>query len=77
MTKFQNKFQDYNLSQENNAKIDNLYRRMLLMGITIIEHEDLVFWLLYFHRTPDLAMFRYNKQNAKLLKKMQAPASVS
>ena len=39
--KCQNKFKDHDLSQEENARLDNLRRRMLLMGITIIEHEDL------------------------------------
>ena len=38
LMKFQNKFKDHDLSQEENERVDNLRRRMLLMGITIIEH---------------------------------------
>ena len=43
LMKFQNKFKDHNHSQEENARFDNLRRRMLLIGITIIEHDDLFF----------------------------------
>ena len=38
LMKFQNKFKDHDLSQEENARLDNLKRRMLLISITIIEH---------------------------------------
>ena len=61
--KFQNKFKDYNLSQKENAKLDNLRRRMLLMGITIIEHEDLFCGGSISKEEPDLAMFRYKEEN--------------
>ena len=42
LIKFQNKFKYHKLSQEKNAKLDNL-RKMRFMNITIIEHEDLCF----------------------------------
>ena len=74
--KFQNKFKDHDLSKETNARLDNLRRRMLLMSITIIEHEDLVFCGSIPKEELNLAMFRYNKQDENLLKKMQAPESV-
>ena len=41
LMKFQNTFIDHDLFQEENARLDNLRRRMLLISITIIEHEDL------------------------------------
>ena len=69
---FLNKFKEHNLSQEENAKLDNLQRKMLLMGITIIEHKDLNFGGSISIEEPDLAMFRYNNKDDKLRKKMQA-----
>ena len=74
--KFQNKFEDHNLSQEENAGLDNLKRRVLLMGITIIEHEDLCFAGAISKEEPDLAMFCYKKENKQLLMKMQASKSM-
>ena len=76
MMKFQNKFQDYDLSHEENAKINNLKRRMILMCMTIIEHEYLFFAGAIFTEEPDLAMFRYKKENKELLMKMQLPENV-
>ena len=76
LIKFQNKFKDHDLSQEENARLDNLRRRMLLMGITIIKHEDLCFGGAIFKEEPDHAIFRYMKEDEKLLMKMQAPESV-
>ena len=77
LMKFQNKFKDHILFQKKNARLDNLRRRMLLMGITIIKHEDLFFGGSIPKEEPNLAMFRYNEQVENLLKKMQAPESVS
>ena len=74
--KFQNKFKDHDLSQEENARLDNLRRRMFLMGITIIEHEDLCFDGAISKEKPDLAMFRYKNEVEELLMKMHAPESV-
>ena len=76
MMKFQNKFQDYDLSQEENAKMDNLRRIMLLISITIIEHEDLFFGGAISTKEPDLKLFQY-KEEEKLLMKMLAPQSIS
>ena len=56
MMKFQNKFKDHDLSQEQNARLDNLRGKMLLMGITIIEH-DLFVGNAISTEEPDLAMF--------------------
>ena len=50
MTKFQNNFQDYDLFQTEDAKIDN-FRKNVVMGITIIEHEDLIFGNAIYTRT--------------------------
>ena len=75
--KFQNKFDDHDLSKEENERLDNLRRRMLLMGITILEHEDLFFGGSIPKDEPNLSMFRYTKQDENLLKKMQEPESVS
>ena len=78
---FQNKFKNHDLSKNKNARFDTLLRRrMLLMGITTIEHEDLFFNGAIYTEDPDLAMFRYNKQDTmicmheyhKLLMNMQA-----
>ena len=77
LMKFQNKFKDHDLSQEENARLDNLRRRMLLMGITIIEHEDLIFVGGISTEEPDLAMFRYKEEDKELLMKMRAPESVN
>ena len=60
--KFKNKFKDHDLSQEENATLDNFKRRMLLMGITFIENEDLCFGGAISKEEPDLAMFRYKKE---------------
>ena len=49
---------------------------MLLIGNTIIEHEDLFFGGSIPKEEPDLKMFRYNEKDKNLLKKMQAPESV-
>ena len=50
---------------------------MLLIGITIIEHDDLFFGGSIPKEEPDLEMFRYQEEDKYLLKKMQAPESVS
>ena len=71
--KFQNKFKNHDLSQEENARLDNLRQRMLLMGITIIEHEDLFFGGGISTEEPDLAMFRYKEEDEELLMKMIDP----
>ena len=76
LIKFQNKFKDHDISQEENTKFDNLRRRMFLMGITIIEHEDLCFYGAISKEEPDLAMFRYKNEDEELLMKMQVPESV-
>ena len=77
LMKFQNKFKDHNISQEENARLDNLRRRrMLLMGITIIQHEALFFCGFISKEEPDLEMFRYKEEDEELLMKMQAPESV-
>ena len=47
------------------------------MGITIIEHDDLFFGGSIPKEEPDFAMCRYNEENENLLKKMQAPESLS
>ena len=75
LMKFQNKFKDHDLSLEKNARLDNL-RRMLLMGITIIEHEDLSFDGAISIEEHDLAIFRYKNEDEELFMKMQAPESV-
>ena len=75
--KFQNKLKDHNLSKEENARLDNLRRSMLIMGITIIKIKDLFFSGSICIKEPNLAMFRYNEQDENLLKKMQAPENVS
>ena len=69
MTKFQNKFQDYDLSQKENAKIHNLRTRMLLMGIISIEHEDRFFWWRHFHRRTRSRNVSIQRTNENLLKK--------
>ena len=77
LMKFQNKFKDHDLSQEENASLDNLIRRMLLICITIIEHEDLFFGGGISTEEPDLAMFRLKEEDEELLMKMMAPQSRS
>ena len=76
LIKLKNKFKDHNISQEENAKLDNLRRRMLLMGITIIDHEDLFFGGSISKKEPDFAMFRYKEEDEELLMKIKAPESV-
>ena len=36
LIKFQNKFKNHDLFKEENARLDNFRKRMILMGITII-----------------------------------------
>ena len=50
---------------------------MLLMGITIIEHEDLFFGGGISTEEPDLAIFHYKKEHEELLMKRMAPQSRS
>ena len=47
------------------------------MGITIIEHDDLLFTGGNFIEESDLAMFQYKEDNKVLLMKMMAPQSRS
>ena len=57
---------------------------MFLKGITIIEHDDLFFGDAIFAEEPDLAMFRYKKEDTKILSyenfdhyiKMEVPKGV-
>ena len=77
LMKFQNKFKDHDLSQKENARLDNLRRRMLLISITIIEHEDLFVGGGISPEEPDLAMFQYKKEDEELLMKIIAPQSRS
>ena len=58
--------------KKKNARLDNLRRRMFLMGITIIEHKDLCFDGAIFKEEPDLAMFRYKNEDEELHMNMQA-----
>ena len=76
LIKFQNKLKYQNLSQENNARLDNISRRKRLMGITIIDNEDLFFGGFISKENPDLAILRYKEEEEELLMKMQAPESV-
>ena len=49
---------------------------MLLIGITIIKHQDLFVGGSISKEQPDLAMFRCKEEDEELLMKMQAPESV-
>ena len=69
LMKFQNKFKDHDLSQEENARLDNL-RKMLLKGITIIEHEYLCFDGVISKEEPILAIFCYKTEDEELLMKL-------
>ena len=69
--KFQKKLKNHDLSQEENARLDNL-RKMFLKCIIIIEHEDLCFNNAIFKEEPDTAMFRNKYEDEELLMKMQA-----
>ena len=40
---------------------------MVLMGITIIKHEDLFYCGSIFKEEPDLALFRYKEKDEQLL----------
>ena len=46
------------------------------MGITIIEHEDLLFSGGISTKAPDHEMFRYKEEDKEVLMKMQEPESV-
>ena len=72
LIKFKNKFKDHKISQNKNARLDNLRRKMLLMGITIFEHEGLSLDGGISTEEPDLAMFRYQEEDGKLLMKIMA-----
>ena len=76
LIKFQKRFKNHDLSQKENARLDNLKRRMFLICITIIEHEDLCFDGAIFKEEPDIAMFRYKYEDEELFMKMKAPESV-
>ena len=49
---------------------------MLLISITIIEHEDLSFDGAIYIEEPDLAIIRYKNENEELLITIQAPEIV-
>ena len=74
--KFRNNIIHNNLSQEENERFDNFLRRMLLIGITNIEHKDFFLGGSIFKGKPDIAMFRYKEANQQLLMKMRTLESV-
>ena len=58
-----------------NIKLDNLIWRMLLLGITIIEHKTLFVGGAIFTEEPDFAMFHYKKKRKLLMKIMALQSS--
>ena len=60
LMKFKNKIDQYDISFQEQADLDNLRKAMLDMNITIIENDDIFFDC---NDTPDLTMFRYSNRD--------------
>ena len=81
---YQNRMDQLDFPKQQRTALDILRDLMFFKGITVIEHDDLFFGDAIFANEPDLAMFRYKKEDKKIVShkdfdhdiKMQVPKGV-
>ena len=64
---FQNRIDQLDFPDQQNTALDMLKDFMILKSITVIEHDDLFFGEVIFNDEPDLALFRYKKEEKKIV----------
>ena len=64
---FQNRIDQLEFPKQQQTTLDILKNFMFLKGITVIEHDDLFFGDAIVADEPDLAMFRYKKEEMKIV----------
>ena len=64
---FQNRIDQLDFPKQQQTALDILKDSMFFNGITVIEHDDLFFADAIFADEPDLAMFRYKKEDKKIV----------
>ena len=82
---FRNRMDQLDFPKQQQTAIDILRDFMFLKGITVIKHDDLFVVDAIFADEPDLALFRYKKEDKKIMShddldndiKMQVPKGVS
>ena len=81
---FQNRMDQVDFPKHQQTTLDILRDFMILKSIIVIEHDDLFVGDAIFADEPDLAMFRYKKEDKKIVSyedlnndiKMQVPKGV-
>ena len=82
---FQNRMDQLDFPKQQQTALDILRDFMFFKGITVIEHDDLFYGDAIFTDEPDRALFRYKKEDKKIMShddldndiKMQVPKGVS
>ena len=64
---FQNRIDQLDFPDQQHTALDMLKDFIILKSITVIEHDDLFFREAIFNNEPDLAMFRYKKEDKKIV----------
>ena len=64
---FQNRMDQLDFPDQQHTALDMLKDFMILKSITVIEHDDLYFGQAIFNNEPDLAMFRYKKEDKQIV----------
>ena len=64
---FQNRIDQLDFPDQQHTALDMLKNFMILKSITVIEHDDLFFGEAIFNDEPDLALFRYKKEEKKIV----------
>ena len=64
---FQNRMDQLDFPKQQQTALDILRDFMFFKGITVIKHDDLFFDDANFADKPDLAMFRYKKEDNKIV----------
>ena len=64
---FQNRIDQLDFPDKQHTALDMLKDFMILKSITVIEHDDLDFGEAIFNNEPDLAMFRFKKEDKKIV----------
>ena len=64
---FQNRIDQLDFPDQQHTALNMLQDFMILKSITVIEHDDLFFGEAILNDEPDLAMFRYKKEDKKIV----------
>ena len=64
---FQNRMDQLDFPDQQHTALDMLKYFMILKSITVIEHHDFFFGEAIFNDEPDLALFRYKKEEKKIV----------